>query len=178
MHDNTAGLSFRDYIKVGIECEIGMVLGDDLESTRPYTRENIARHVPSVCASIEIVDDRYVDYQALGILTTVADDFFNTAVVVGAPLYDWQRIDLEAITGTVRINGIEAGQGTGAMIFGHPFEALAWLANMKSETQVALRKGQFVTLGSVVKIIWIDEPDTLVEINFEGLEACSVRFTP
>jgi len=64
------------------------------------------------------------------------------------------------------------------MILGHPFEALAWLANMKSETQAALRKGQFVTLGSVVKIIWIDEPDTLVEINFEGLEACSVRFTP
>jgi len=178
MYEKSVELTLGDFIKVGIECEIGVVLGDDLDSTNQYTRDNVSPHVASCCASIEIVDDRYVDYEALGTPATVADDFFNAAVVVGEPIHDWQAIDLGAIKGAVSVNGVNVGEGTGDMILGHPFEALAWLANMKAQNQAPLREGQFVTLGSVVKTVWIDQPDTLVEIEFEKLGGCQVRFNP
>jgi 2-keto-4-pentenoate hydratase len=178
MYERSVELNLRDFINVGIECEIGVFLADDLDSRNQYTRENVAHHVASCCSSIEIVDDRYVDYEALGTPTTVADDFFNAAVVIGDPVHDWQDIDLGAIKGGILVNGIEAGAGTGDMILGHPFEALAWLANMKAQNQAPLLKGQFVTLGSVVKTVWIDQPDTLVEIKFEKLGGCRVRFNP
>ena len=178
MYKKSIELTLRNFIRVGIECEIGVVLADGLDGAHQYTRDNIAQHVASCCASIEIVDDRYVDYEALGTPTTVADDFFNAAVVIGDPVYDWQEIDLGAIKGEVSINGVKVGEGTGDMILGHPFEALAWLANMKAQIQRPLLKGQFVTLGSVVKTVWIDQPDTLVKIEFEKLGGCQVRFNP
>jgi 2-keto-4-pentenoate hydratase len=73
------------------------------------------------------------------------------------------------------INGIEIGIGKGGDILGHPFEALAWLANMRAARGRHLRAGEFVLLGSVVETKWVRAGD-LVEAEIDGLGRTSARF--
>lgn len=176
VHQEHAELSLGDFVSVGIECEIGVTIGRDMNDAASFGRDDVGDHVDACWASIEIVDNRYADYASLGAAGTIADDFFNAGLVAGRPCRDWRDIPLDGIAGTVTMNGVEAARGTGDMILGHPFEALAWLASMRSRDGTPLERGERVTLGSVVKTIWIDRPDTRVDIELERLGGCSVLF--
>lgn len=184
VHHGSAELRLRDFVGIGIEseagagieCEIGVTIGHDMGNATDHGRDTIGQYVESCWASIEIVDNRFVNFESLGVASMIADDFFNAGVVVGTPVRDWETIPLEQIEGRVLVDGVERGRGTGAMILGHPFEALAWLANMKAARGEPLKSGQMITLGSVVKTVWVDRPGTVVEIEFERLGGCSIGF--
>ncbi len=158
------------FVKIGMECEIAVRLSQDLPPQKaPYTRETVAPAVAEVMAAIELVDERYQNYRTLGIPTLVADDFFNAGCVLGRPVSDWRHLDLAALTGRAEINGIEVGRGVGAMVLGHPLNALAWLANAQAEHGLpGLKAGEFVMLGSVVETQWLNAGDR-VRIEISGL---------
>ena len=159
------------YRRLGVECEIVIGLSRDVAPEEaPFTREGMASWVDAVMAGIEIVDDRYRDYRSLGAPTLIADNFFNAGCVLGEPIRDWRRLDLEALGGRMLINGQEVGRGAGGMILGHPFEALAWLANSRASRGLGLRKGAFVFLGSLVETKYPNPGDS-VQVEIEGLGA-------
>ena len=162
---------------MGVECEIAVRLHRDLPADEaPYDRRMVTDAVATCMAAIEIVDDRYVDYTALNAPTLIADDFFGAGCVLGTPHSDWQALDLAAIAAAMRVNGHEIGSGTGAQVMGHPFEALAWLANTLARRGRALRKDQIVLTGSIVETQWVARGDhVLVEID--GLGIAEAAFT-
>lgn len=166
------------FVKLGIECEIAVELGADLGGDHEtHTRDSVADSVRAVMAAIEIVDDRYQDYRTLGVPTLIADDFFDAGCVLGRPVRDWRRLDLPALVGRTIINGVEVGRGTGALVMGHPFEALAWLANSRAKHQLGpLRAGEFVLLGSVVETKWLNAGDK-ARIEIEQLGELSLDVT-
>jgi 2-oxo-3-hexenedioate decarboxylase/2-keto-4-pentenoate hydratase len=163
-----------DHLRPGVECEIAVRLGADLVDG-PFSRERVGGAVAAVLASIEVVDDRYVDYPTLGTPTLVADDFFNAGLVLGPAVAAWQRLDLAGLAGRMLINGREVGTGRGGDILGHPFEALAWLASNALERGRPLRAGEYVTLGSVVATKWV-EPGDEVRVEVEVLGEASAIF--
>jgi 2-oxo-3-hexenedioate decarboxylase/2-keto-4-pentenoate hydratase len=166
-----------DYRQVGVECEIAVRLGRDLGAAdAPFDRDRVAPAVAAAMAAIEVVDDRYDNYRALGAPTLIADDFFNTGCVLGAPVSDWQRLELAALEGRMRINGNPVGEGRGGDIMGHPFEALAWLAGLFARRGLSLCAGDFVLLGSVVETKWM-APGDHVEIEIDGLGTARAEFT-
>ena len=126
-------------------------------------------------AGIELVDDRYDDYTAFPTPILVADDFFNSGVVLSKEKTSWKSLDLMKLEGVMRIDDVEVGRGSGADILGHPMEALAWLANHCISLGAPLKKGKFIMLGSVVKTVFIEKPAT-VSIRFDELGEASVRF--
>jgi 2-oxo-3-hexenedioate decarboxylase/2-keto-4-pentenoate hydratase len=165
-----------DYLHVGVECELAVRLaGDLLPYARGHSVESVAPTVESVMAAIEIVDDRWVDYPSVDTPTLIADDFFGSGCVLGDPVTDWASLDLQAVSGGMSINGESVGTGAGADIMGHPFAALAWLANAINDRQDYLRAGEFVMLGSIVATKWVEAGD-LVQIEIAGLGAASVKF--
>ena len=117
---------------------------------------------------IEIVDDRYTDFRAIGLPTLIADDFFNAGCVLGTPLESWRALDLPALEGGFNINN-KAG------IMGHPLAALAWFADHMTMTGKQLKAGELVMLGSIVKTNWFDEPGEAVA-EIKGLGSVSVVF--
>jgi 2-oxo-3-hexenedioate decarboxylase/2-keto-4-pentenoate hydratase len=173
-HDLEGKFPFDDYRHVGVECEIAVRLGANLD-IGPYDRAEVSGAVASVMAAIEVVDDRYNDYPSFDTPTLVADDFFNAGCVLGTPMENWQALDLSAVPGTMVINGQEVGHGVGGDIMGHPFEALAWLATMRAGRGTPLRAGEFVLLGSVVATKWVERGDT-VEIQLDGLGQARATF--
>lgn len=167
----SARIPSSGFVKVGVECEIAVQLAQDLPvQTEPYTRDTVAAAVGAVMAAIELVDERYQDYRSLGIPTLIADDFFNAGCVLGKPVHDWQTLDLAALVGRTIINGTEAGRGNGALVMGHPLNALAWLANSRAEYgQPGLKAGEFILLGSVVETKWLQAGDEVsIEIDQLG----------
>jgi 2-keto-4-pentenoate hydratase len=176
IHESGASLSHKDFVRVGVECEIAVRLARDLApSETPYTAEFVAQAIEAYLPAIEIVDDRYVEWQSLGAPTLVADDFFAAGCVLGKPVARSAAPDLLDVVGRAIINGVESGQGTGADVSGHPHNALAWLANRLPAEGKSLRAGQIVLTGSLVKTVWLKAGDS-VTMELEGLGTVAVDF--
>ena len=176
VHESGVSLPAKAFVRVGVECEIAVRLAHDLEpSQAPFAADAVAQAVEAYLPAIEIVDDRYADWQTIGAPTLVADDFFAAGCVLGAPVARFAAPDLLDIVGRAVINGIEEGRGTGADVLGHPHRALAWLANHLAAGGKALRAGQIILTGSLVKTVWL-KPGDRVMMDLSGLGAVQVSF--
>ena len=175
VHHSPVTINASDYVHVGAECEIAMLLERDLPaSDAPYDRESVARAVAALMPAFELVDDRGADYTDLYFLNVAADNSWNAGIVLGEAVIDWQGIDLVAATGTMTINGQPAGVGTGGDVLGHPLEALAWLANNLAERGKSLQKDMIVMTGSIVSTKFLNKGD---EVHF-GIDTLGdVRLT-
>lgn len=156
----------------GVECEIGVQIGSDMHAGKHYNADNCEPYVDAAMASIELVDDRWRDYTKIPATTLIADNFFAAGCVFGAPV-QVTGSQLQQAIGTLRINGAAIASGCGTDILGHPYEALAWLANHLNERGKMLNAGDYVSLGSVVKTQWLKRGDS-VNIEFSGLGGCSL----
>lgn len=173
-HPSPAHLRHGDFVRPGVECEIAVRLGRDLRPDgAPYDRAAVTAAAAACMPAIEIVDDRYVDYRALDAATLIADDFFGAGCVLGRSCTAWD--DLAGLQARMAINGVEVGNGSGAQVMGHPFEALAWLANTMAQRGHALEQGQIVLTGSIVETCWI-APGDRVSVTVEGLGSAEAVF--
>lgn len=175
LRDTPATVRFADFLAPGVECEVGLRLGRDLPPG-PCTRAEAEAAVAEVFPAIEIVERRYGDLAALGTPTLIADQVFHAAGVLGRPGADWRGLDLAATRGRMWVDDAIRGEGRGADLLGHPFEALAWLAGSGAARVFGgLRAGQVVFLGSVTPPIWLDGP-CAVRVEFDGLGAVELCF--
>jgi 2-keto-4-pentenoate hydratase len=175
VQNSPGGFRFAGLIAPGVECEVGLRLGADLPAG-PCTRAEAAAAVGEVFAAIEIVEKRYNDLAELGTPTLIADQVFHRAGVLGAPSGAWREADLGAVRGRILVDGALRGEGVGADLLGHPFEALAWLAASPGAAAFGgLKKGQVVFLGSVTPPIWLDGPCNVV-VEFDVLGRAEARF--
>jgi 2-keto-4-pentenoate hydratase len=171
IYGNETFLRHSEFRKPGVECELAVRIGKDIapKGPRPAPEDVVA----SFHAAAEIVDDRYVDYQALGIRFLIADNFFNAGALVGPPVSAWRDMDLGAIRGKTVINGKERGSGLGASIMGHPLKALDWLIGRRRDLGLGIARDTIVLLGSLVETQWLERGDE-VEITLEGLGSLGI----
>lgn len=142
-----------DYVRLLVEFEIAVQLADDLPVVgAPYTRETVAASVGALMPAFELADDRNADYSTLAAhpLMLIADNAWNEGAVLGAPVHAWKDIDLAALEGTAFVDGKRAGRGQGSDVMGHPFEALAWLANNLAARGLGLWRSDVVITGSLI----------------------------
>jgi len=177
VHESGVALQAADFVRVGVECEIAVRLARDLSpSEEPFTAEWVMEAIEAYMPAIEIVDDRYQQWETLGAPTLIADDFFAAGCVLGAPRPRNAAPDLLKVAGRTLINGKETGRGTGADVLGHPHQALAWLANHLASEGKGLHAGQIVLTGSLVKTVWLNARDRVV-MELEGLGRVEANFT-
>ena len=175
VHHLSADLALADYVRVGCEIEIAVRMGADLADA-PFDRQSVSGAVEACMAAMEIVDNRYVDSAVMGTATLIADDFFGAGCLLGEPVTAWRRLDLGAATGRLMVDGVEIGRGRGADVMGHPFEALAWLANNLAARGKRLRRGDIVLTGSLVMVHY-PAPGEIVHMEIDGLGAVQARFS-
>lgn len=150
-------LSHSDFGRLGLEFEICVRIGRDLPASEgPFTPESMSDVIDAVAPAIELVDDRNADYSVLDINTLVADNSWNAGVVLGT--FVAPPTHLDAVEGVAYQDGVEIARGHGADVLGHPFVPLAWLANHLAGSGRALRKGDIVMTGSIVKTQFPDGP--------------------
>lgn len=167
-----ARLRHGAFMRVGIECELAVLLGRDLPARdRPYAPADVTDAIEACAAAIEIVDDRWVDYRTVDTPTLIADDFFNAACVLGTPHRFDAGLDLAGVRGAMSVDGREIGRGTGVDVLGSPLNALAWLASARG----GLAAGEFVLTGSMVQTHWAAR-GAVCAVEVEGLGTARVSF--
>jgi 2-keto-4-pentenoate hydratase len=177
VHQSGVSLLADDFVRVGVECEIAVRLARDLApSEEPFTAEWVGEAVEAYFPAIEIVDDRYEQWETIGAPTLIADDFFAAGCVLGGAVARPAVRDLLQVIGRALINGVEEGRGTGADVLGHPHNALAWLANHLASEGKGLHAGQIVLTGSLVKTIWLKAGDRVV-MELQGVGRVEAGFT-
>jgi 2-keto-4-pentenoate hydratase len=161
-----AEVRVADYCRVGIETEIAMRLGADLPHGGDV--EQVAAAVESCMAAIEVLEDLKHDYKRLTAAAMVAGNVWNAGCVLAAPVADWRKLDLTAVTYRLTVNGSEIGAGKGSDVMGNPLNALTWLANKLAADGRPLRRGMVVMTGSTVPIQFPRPGDRAV-VTVEGL---------
>ena len=177
IHQSPVKLSYAEFQHLGVEFEVAVKLGSDLPAASgPYTRQSVAAAVAACMPSFELVEDRHADYRKLDAFTLVADNCWNGGVVLGAPVTDWQRLDLENAPTRLQLNGEPAGEGRVGDAMGHPFEAVAWLANRLNRQGKMLQRDMLVMTGSSIKTQFPNAGDTL-DFKIEGMGGVRLELT-
>lgn len=175
VHQSPAEVAAADYQRIAVEAEIAVRIGRDVDDAG-QTRDSIGDAVEACMAAIEIVDDQDADYDSLNAGNLIAGNSWNAGCVLGPAVTDWRGLDLAAVAGAMRINGELVGEGKGADVMGHPFEALAWLANNLVRRGQPLRAGEIVMTGSVVRTQWPKPGDEVVS-TMAGLGEALLRIS-
>src|ERR1700726_3164282 len=159
VHQSGASVRRSDFGRLGLEFEIAVRIKSDVPATgTSYSAEMIQPHIDGVCAAIELVDDRSADYANLDVRSLVADNSWNSGVVLSEFSSTWP--DLAALRGRATKGGDLIGEGYGRDILGHPFNSAAWLATHLASRGVKLKAGQIVMTGSVMKTVFPVEDAT------------------
>jgi 2-keto-4-pentenoate hydratase len=167
--DSPARVDVADYHHLGVEFEVAVRLGDGLPASGgPWTRALVASQVAACMPAFELVEDGNADYKTLDAFTLVAQNTWNGGVVLGAPVTTWREVDLERAVTRCWVNDAPAGEGKTGDAMGHPFEAVAWLANLLNRRGRALERGMIVMTGSSITTKFPARGDR-VRFAIEGL---------
>jgi 2-keto-4-pentenoate hydratase len=159
---------------VGVEAEIAYRFAADLPPRNvPYSRDEVLAAIGSVHPAIEISDTRFVAWASQDRSSHVADQLNHGALVIGAGVTDWRRIDPDRQRAILTINGAPTADVIGGNPSGDPLRLLHWLANDGSRALGGLRAGVVVTTGSVTGVKFVDAP-VLAQADLPGLGSVSV----
>ena len=166
------------FFVVGVEAEFGFRLGRHLPArSRPYEREEVSAAVDAVVPLIEICDTRLSEWRTRRIEEITADNAFNGGVVVGTAFAAWRSLDLANHRVTLSVDGALKGEGTGALVLGHPLIALTWLANELSRRGDGLRAGELIAAGTCTGLHFASA-GSRVEADFgAALGKVTIHFT-
>jgi 2-keto-4-pentenoate hydratase len=162
-------LRVGDYHHLGVEFEVAVRVADDLPASGgPWTRASVASRVAACIPAFELVEDGDADYKTLDAFTLIAQNTWNGGVVLGPAVTEWRAVDLEGGITRAWINGEPAGEGKVGDALGHPFEAVAWLANLLNRRGGMLRRDMIVMTGSSITTKF-PAPGDRVRFAIDGL---------
>lgn len=174
IHRSPATVQLSGFRRLGLEFELAFELGRDVPpQDRPHDRESVRALVAGVRPAFELVEDRGVDYALIDAFTLVADNAWCGGVVLGDPVQDWQRLDLDTLSGTIQHDGHEPEHVvTGAA---SPLASLAWVLNHASSLGQTVGRGEHVITGSVSRTRF-PKAGERVRYELDGLAAVEVLF--
>jgi 2-keto-4-pentenoate hydratase len=175
VHPSPARVDVATYHHLGVEFEVAVRLADDLPAGgAPWTRASVAGHVDACMPAFELVEDGNADYKTLDAFTLVAQNAWNGGIVLGAPVTGWRDLDLESAVTRCWINEAPGGQGKTGDALGHPFEAVAWLANLLNGRGGMIQRGMIVMTGSSITTKF-PAPGDRVRFAIDGLGEVSLE---
>jgi 2-keto-4-pentenoate hydratase len=174
VHASPATIRLADFMHLGLEFELGVRLGADLPATgAPYTRESGAGAVAACMPAFELIEDRDADYGDLDAASILTDKCWCGGVVLGPEVAGWRRLDLARAPVELLWNGEVVDRGVTGAAMGHPFEGLAWLANLLAARGRAMKAGEVVITGSALRTRFPAAGDEIT-YRIEGLGETSM----
>jgi 2-keto-4-pentenoate hydratase len=178
VHPSPARIELTAYHHLGIEFEVAVRLAGDLPASgAPWTRASVAEQVAACMPAFELVEDGDADYKTLDAFTLIAQNTWNGGVVLGPPVAAWRTVDLESAVTRCWINDRPQGQGKTGDAMGHPFEAVAWVANLLNRRGRQLDRGMIVMTGSSITTKF-PAPGDRVRFAIDGFGEVTFEATP
>ena len=170
-----ATIRLADFMHLGLEFECAVRLGRDLPAAgAPYTRDSVAPAVAACMPAFELIEDRGADYGDLDAASILTDKCWCGGVVLGPEVADWQGLDLASAPVELLWNGEAVDRGVTGAAMGHPFEGLAWLANLLAARSRGMQAGEIVITGSALRTRFPKAGDEIT-YRIEGLGETTAR---
>lgn len=176
VHASPALVVHRRFVRPQVECEIAFAIARDLPP-RPttYGLDEIHGAIGAMHLAIEIADSRLPPGPSLAM--NLADAMASGAFVVGPAIASWASMDRGAIEVVLKINGTSMARGVGTSVLGDPLRAVALLADNPVPGSPGLRRGDYVTTGSLTGMTAVAAGDIAVA-EFGFLGTVEVSFAP
>ena len=108
--------------------------------------------VDDVRIGIEIASSPYPGINTDGPLVTISDFGNNSGLVLGPRIADWAEQDLNAITVTMVVDGVQIGQATAASMLDGPFGAVCFLLGNLAERGIGIGEPLWISTGAVTGV--------------------------
>jgi 2-keto-4-pentenoate hydratase len=175
-HRSPAALPGADFTVRCVEAEFGFEMAADVPAGPAYTADTIAEYIGAALPSIEVVDHRYHNWQAVGAPSLLADNAIHGAWVAGEPYPRWRELALARHPVTLVVNGGQTFTGSGAAVLGNPLNVVAWLATQLPRFGRQLRRGDRITTG-VTTDVYLAGPGDRFVADFGPLGRVELTFT-
>lgn len=149
IRQSPAHVAVGDFVHLGIESELAVRLARPLPAKGEVTRADVASAVGDIAAAFELIEDRHADYSTLDWLWMAADNSWHAGLVLGPSM---PLRDVADLTGVLEIDGVEVDRGSTRDVLGHPFDAVAWLANHLHARGMRIEPGHWISTGSIATI--------------------------
>ena len=152
VHRSPAAVRRDGFVRLGVESELAVQFARPLSPQRgaAVDVDDVLASLGAASAAFELVDDRGADYGALDAKSLVADNSWNEGIVLGAPVALHDLGDLDALDGSLEIDGRVVDRGSSGGAVGGPLAAVAWLAEHLAARGQRIEAGDWVMTGSVV----------------------------
>lgn len=174
VHENGYEADTSEFIRLGIEFEIAVEIGEDLPVHQNHTRETVYDHIAAVMPAFELIDDRDADYAHLDAISLLADRCWCSGIVLGTRNESWRHLDIGNLKSEVVWNGEADETGHTGDALGHPLNSVAFVANHLGARGKALAAGEVIMTGSALKTRFPNSGDT-ANYRIDGLGEVSVR---
>ena len=160
----------------GIEVEVALRLGRDLEASEPPARAILQQAVDCVLPALEVVETRLADWRDSPPLAQLADLQSHGALVLGAPApVRPADLALRSMLAYLAFDGQPVASARGAHPVGDVWQLLGWLAVHCTRRGTPLRAGQVVTTGSCSGLLFAPE-GAKVQAELSGLGRVMLQF--
>jgi 2-keto-4-pentenoate hydratase len=169
VHVNGARLRAEGYVDCGVEAEMVLRIGSDLD---PGMNDGeICDAITAVYPGIEVHNYRFW-YGNPSSQELISSNGIHAGVVVGAE--HAPNLDLNAEHMQLVINGEVRSEGVGSEIMGGPLVSLRWLVQHAAEHGERVRSGDLVIPGSAVNLVRVARGDC-IEARFSTLGSCTAE---
>lgn len=151
-----------------VEPEIAFVFGRDLTpKSTPYTQDEVMQAVSHLHTALELPSSRFTDFTKAGEAQLIADNACAHLFVLGAAtLINWRALPLDHYPVKAEVTRKDGStwtrEGSSHAVLGDPRIALTWMVNEMTSQGVTLRKDQFVTTGTCMVPLEVNDGDRVV----------------
>jgi 2-keto-4-pentenoate hydratase len=161
---------------VALEVEFAFRLSADLPPREEdYSSAEVVAALSHVHPSIEVVTSHFVDWTSQPIMSIVADNGTDGALVFGDAMPIGDPADLAEIETVLEVNGKQVRQGRGSNVLGNPINVMTWLANDCARRGEGLRAGHICNTGTSTEIYFAERGDSATA-RFAGLGDVTIVF--
>lgn len=165
-------VAISDFVHLGIESELAVCLARPLDArVRPVTRELVGKAVGEMAAAFELIEDRNADYKKVDWISMAAENSWHAGLVLGP---SEKPRDVSDLPGVLAIDGKEVDKGSTKDVLGHPYDAVAWLANHLGGRGAGLEAGHWISTGSIATIRFA-EVGKSYRFTIEGLPPVELK---
>lgn len=167
-------IKMQQFLQPKVEFELAFFLKADLQGPNVSEQDVIAA-TEAIAPAIEIIDSRIENWQ-FQFQDTVADNGSSAGAVIGQKRTAVDLQALEKIELVAKRNDEVFDKGVSSAVMGNPAKAVAWLANMLSDYDIALKAGQFILAGAITAAVSFEAGDTF-EADFGTYGTVRVAFS-
>jgi len=176
-HRSPARLPANSLMVGIVEAEIGMRLGKELGGSEEMPGiDELRDAVDTVFPAIEVADSRYLAWSNAPASAIVADLAYAGAWVRGQDCPTWRNLNLAGLPVQLTADDQLVREGSGAMVLGDPWHALALAVAEHGRSGARLRAGDVVSTGTCT-VPFVVEGATRFIADFASLGTVELRLT-